>query len=81
MGAAALLLLVSVAAVDLVLVAGAAWISHAILDHARGSALIIGLCGSAIALCCALLAVWRVTRGYGNLRRLMDDVRNPRKTG
>jgi len=78
-GAAALLLLASVAAVDLVLVAGAAWISYAIFDRTEGVARILGLAASAVLLCCALLATWRVTRGYRNLRRLIDDARNGRQ--
>jgi hypothetical protein len=78
-GAAALLLLASVAAIDVVLVAGAAWISYAIVDRTGGVTMILGLAASALLLCCALLATWRVTRGYRNLRRLIDDVRNARQ--
>lgn len=78
-GAAALLLLASVAAVDLLLVGGAAWISYAIVDRAEGGARLLGLAASALLLCCALIATWRVTRGYRNLRRLIEDVRNGRQ--
>ena len=78
-GAAALLLIASVAAVDAVLVVGAAWISYVIVDHTGGATMILGLASSALLLCCALAATWRVTRGYRNLRRLIEDVRNERQ--
>lgn len=77
-GTAALLLLASVAAIDILLIAGAVWISYAIIGRTHGTTQIVGLVLSALVLCCALLVTWRVTRGYRNLRRLIDDARNGR---
>jgi len=79
-GAAALLLLVSVAAIDVVLVAGAAWAAHAVLDRTHGLARIVGLGMSAVVLFAALASIWQITRGYRNLRRVIDDARNARQS-
>jgi len=77
-GLAALLLLVSIAAVDVILIAGAAWAAHAVLDRTQGLARIVGLGMSAVVLSAALASVWQITRGYRNLRRVIDDARNAR---
>jgi len=77
-GLAALLLLVSIAAVDVILIAGAAWAAHAVLDRTQGLARMVGLGMSAVVLSAALASVWQITRGYRNLRRVIDDARNAR---
>lgn len=75
---AALLLLVSVAAIDVILMAGAAWTAHAVLDRTHGFARIVGLGMAAVVLSAALASIWQITRGYRNLRRVIDDARNAR---
>jgi len=77
-GLAALLLLVSIAAVDVILIAGAAWAAHAVLDRTQSLARMVGLGMSAVVLSAALASVWQITRGYRNLRRVIDDARNAR---
>lgn len=74
-GLAALAMLGTVASIDVMLVLGAIWTSRTIMVRTSGATQIAGLVASAIVLCCALLAIWRITKGYRNLRRLIEDAR------
>lgn len=78
-GVAALAMLGAIALIDIVLVAGAFWIARIIMTRTSGATQALGILASAALLCSALVGVWRLTRGYRNLRRLLDDTQKERR--